>query len=581
MAAQVVTSWTVKNGCILRKSTNKYGTNGVVVPYDLVGFRPSNGYSWIELSGNITGSVFNYGYIQQNIATEIGKTYYVYFDIANHPESFNQGSSVTKKVSVFANATSRVYSTTINSTSITGMNWKTCFFKFTATTVSTTIKFMNVSNQFTSYKDIEYGPQLDNVKIVESNNLVDELSSYTTAQSLGIDNYEFNSNFTINTDSSISQIPITLSDTRQSINADFVLDKLDRLHLAYQSNRDNYWNVYYATTRYLDTPFKFDTQITDAFSNSINPSINIDSKGRRLIAWQDNRTGNHQIFAAVCKDEDDMISDDCKNDEVNAFIYTYNENLQPYDPYDSGAMKISCDMQFVFEPTASDLYHFNVYLYEDKTYKTLYKKISSKLNINGWKINGVAINYEGLSASAGDSYAISYTPSAEDDITGRVLYATVEYESINPIVDIANCVNVQVLQAYDGLDLRTARFEDSTNFKLILESDDKSPRKIPTQTASQLNIGKINGIVFNSPLTELPGVSVAQKVQSVLIHYDAVGAVGSSSCIIKFNQPILALILNGYDLAITNDIYGYPGVTYGNQEGTEHRGWGLHYNFVG
>ena len=567
--SSAITGWTVGYGCIYRRSPNRYGTNGSVVATEQTGLRPSDGYSWVELTGNYDGSVYNYGYIQQNITTAIGETYYVYFDVSNHPSSYLQGTSVTKKVMVFSNSASRIYSVTLDSTSVSAMNWRTYLYKFTATSTTTTIKFMNVSNQFSSGKDIAYGPQLDNIRIVASSNIDDETSSYSTWESSLIDEFEFNSNFTLNATNFVSQLPITLSEDRQSVNADFVIDALDKMHVAYQSNRDDYWNIYYTSTRYQDDPFKFDTQISNAQSNSINPSINIDSKGRRLVAWQDNREGNYQIYSALCKDQDDMLLDRCKQDEVDAFIFSYNNSLDTYsDPYATGTSELRCDMKFIFVATESNTYHFNVNFYEDSAYTQLYKKISSKLDINGWKVDGVPLGYDGFSATNGGQYEITYTPSEDDGVTGRVFYVTVEFEINTSFIDLLTSTNVQILQAFDGLDLRTSRLEDSTNFKVILESDDRSPRKIPTQTISQLNVGKINGVVFDSPLTQLPGVDIGDKVQSILVHYDAVGAIGSSDCVITFNKPIIALILNGYDLSITNSIFGNPGIIYGNQSGT-------------
>ena len=564
----VVTGWTVNHGCILRRSASRYGTNGVVVSTENASYRPSEGSSWVELTGNIGTVTSNYGSIEQNISTTIGKKYYVYFDVSAHPNTYTQGLSVTKKIMIFADSNSRIFNITTEATQPTQMSWKTYTFQFTATSTSTNIKFMNVSNQFGTSKDLILGPQLDNIKIISEDNLNDELSSYSTNTSLGIDEFEFNSNFSLNAQLLFTQIPITLSSTRQSTNADFVIDDANKLHLTYQSNRNNYWDVYYASTRYVDDPFKFDTKITDAQSNSINPSIAIDSKGRRLIAWQDNRAGNFQIYSAICKTEDDTLPDRCKQDEVDAFIYSYNNSLDIYDPYAFQTSQLSCDLKFIFTPQTTEDYHFVINFYEDKNYTILYKKISSKLNIDAWKVDGTPLRYNGLTATANSNYEISYTPSAEDNVTGRVYYVTVEYEISTNFIDVAASSNIEILQAYEGLDLRSSRLENDTKFRVILESDEKSPRKIPTQTPLQLNVGKINSVYFDSPLLQLPGVSVGQKVQSVLVHYDAVGATGNSSCVIKFEKPILALILSGYDLSITNAVYGNSGIIYGNQAGT-------------
>ncbi len=75
---------------------------------------------------------------------------------------------------------------------------------------------------------------------------------------------------------------------------DMFIDLNDVIHLAWQSNRDNYWEIYYAT---LTNNF-VNKRITDSKSKSLKPSITGDDRGNTHIAWHDDRFGNWEILMA-------------------------------------------------------------------------------------------------------------------------------------------------------------------------------------------------------------------------------------------------------------------------------------------
>jgi hypothetical protein len=73
------------------------------------------------------------------------------------------------------------------------------------------------------------------------------------------------------------------------------------LHLTWESNRNGYWDIYYANSSLptFSTPFKIETRITDSQSNSLHPKIALSKSGKRIIVWHDDRDGKYQVYAAT------------------------------------------------------------------------------------------------------------------------------------------------------------------------------------------------------------------------------------------------------------------------------------------
>ena len=73
----------------------------------------------------------------------------------------------------------------------------------------------------------------------------------------------------------------------------------DDVHLAWQSNRNDFWDIYYSVSNPTTMPFRFDTRITDTQTHSLMPKVAVDASGSRVIAWHENREDNqYQIYAA-------------------------------------------------------------------------------------------------------------------------------------------------------------------------------------------------------------------------------------------------------------------------------------------
>jgi len=98
----------------------------------------------------------------------------------------------------------------------------------------------------------------------------------------------------INSDDFTYHEDITTSGQGVNQLPDMFIDRNNIIHLSWQSNRDNYWEIYYAT---LTNNF-VNKRITNFASKSLKPSITGDDVGNIHIAWHDNRFGNWEILMA-------------------------------------------------------------------------------------------------------------------------------------------------------------------------------------------------------------------------------------------------------------------------------------------
>lgn len=73
---------------------------------------------------------------------------------------------------------------------------------------------------------------------------------------------------------------------------DMFIDLNDVVHVTWQSNRDQYWEIYYANST---NDFAV-SRITKAKSKSLRPSIYGADDGNLFIAWHDDRHGNYEVF---------------------------------------------------------------------------------------------------------------------------------------------------------------------------------------------------------------------------------------------------------------------------------------------
>ncbi len=129
---------------------------GGVKVIDYIGsyWQASDGKRSLDLNGN-PGP----GGVQQSIATIIGQTYLVQFDMAGNPD----GAPAIKQllVSAVGNATqSQSFSFNTAGHTKAAMGWTTMTWQFTADTTATTLRFESMLT------GTPFGPALDNVSVV-------------------------------------------------------------------------------------------------------------------------------------------------------------------------------------------------------------------------------------------------------------------------------------------------------------------------------------------------------------------------------------------------------------------------------
>lgn len=109
---------------------------------------------------------------------------------------------------------------------------------------------------------------------------------------LGSDDFVFSYDVTSDSDG-LNQLP------------DMYIDLNDVIHLAWQSNRDGYWEIYYAQS--FDTTQTDDNapnisfvpvRITNHKGKSLRPSIHGNKSGTIYIVWHDDRNGSNEIYMA-------------------------------------------------------------------------------------------------------------------------------------------------------------------------------------------------------------------------------------------------------------------------------------------
>jgi hypothetical protein len=86
-------------------------------------------------------------------------------------------------------------------------------------------------------------------------------------------------------------------------NAALAIDASDKLYLAWQDNRLKKWDIYMSTS--VDgINWSTETRVTDSDNNAVNPVIAVDHSlpPKAYIAWQDDRTGNQEIYIASSSD---------------------------------------------------------------------------------------------------------------------------------------------------------------------------------------------------------------------------------------------------------------------------------------
>lgn len=162
------------------------------------------------------------------------------------------------------------------------------------------------NNVFVVYEDTENGTQ--QIKIVGTGDFAEQsilgpTGSYVTKFWTAND-FSFSHSITGKTSGEVNEIPYdpyseaitpgTIVDEGINQLPDITVDRNNIVHVVWQSNRDSYWNIYYANS----TNFFDPVRITKTNSKSLNPKIITNDDGDVYISYHDDRFGKYQIFVS-------------------------------------------------------------------------------------------------------------------------------------------------------------------------------------------------------------------------------------------------------------------------------------------
>ena len=303
--------------------------------------------------------------------------------------------------------------------------------------------------------------------------------------------------FGLNCGGRLTQLPITLEG--RNLVPSIAVDNCCNTHIAFQSNRNNKWDIYYTTSKDASLPFRFDTRITNSSGNSLMPSIGVDNSGKRLIAWQDNRDGVYQIYMARSNTAFDCDRNLCLRQNILNTDYPTIPHFEYEGPYVLGEYEYEyglarpygeiCKMAFSFQnqSAVSKKYHFIANFYSDPGLSTLYKTVDSRLNIAGWFTPDGMLPYTGIIVPAGGVAQVWYEPSAEDNLSGKIYYVQVQLDSGTnissysetikfycPVNQLARCgapcVYTNMGMATQNVHFRISFYTDSTRNNLVMSA---------------------------------------------------------------------------------------------------------------
>tara|TARA_B100000614_G_scaffold262909_1_gene300833 strand:+ start:320295 stop:328112 length:7818 start_codon:yes stop_codon:yes gene_type:complete len=541
---------------------------GIYYHYESTSFLlAANGVRFIEMTGLDNSTL---GFIEQDVPTVSGKEYIIRFRTASHPlAAVHFGANTIRKTQLSAGPASTEFPTFARFDN--GSIYYERYMKFTANSSITTVRFENTSSANADGSDLWHldGMLIDDVRMYATEDILDELASDSSWDNLRISEEEFKFNKSL-TNEGFTQVPITFSDTQQNRNPDLWVDHFHKPHVAFQSNRNGYWDIYYSGARDRSVPFRFDTRITDSRSVSVNPSIAVDPEGRRLIAWQDDRNGDQQIYCATSDERDEQWHNQCRVDEADEYVYRINSNSDPYDPYFGETDTLSCQVVFDFEAPENADYHFRILFYSNEARTNLVKAISSKSDIAGWFVNDLQMPYDGSPLLEGETATVVYNVSQEDALTGQVYYLTIEFESVDfenydaTVIDVfGSSSNITILDGDPGTDLSLGSNESDTNLIAVVESQGLSPIAIDAQDNNYFTTEFGDGMSFPRGLDRLPGLNQGDQYVSVFFKVDPATTTVGINFSIKFKRPIVAIFYDGELLTDTSqDAFGNPTFSY-------------------
>lgn len=199
-----------------------------------------------------------------------------------------------------------------------------------------------------------------------------------------------------------------------------VSDKNNIIHVCWQSNRNGYWNIYYANGQ---NTFN-NVRLTNSTAQSYSPSITVGDNGNIFVAYHNNRFKTYEIFLAY--KEHDRIKPLLEQDAyLNGMrlnyrhyadvlpIFIYNTfDQDPYDPY------ISVD-------TSEHGYHVIISFYDNPNFEGEPKvQVDSRKNLDAFIAQStnstLDMTVDGINIQFGFSTFIYF--SAISNVSDKISY---------------------------------------------------------------------------------------------------------------------------------------------------------------
>ncbi|MAH42673.1 hypothetical protein CL614_03020 [archaeon] len=547
-------------------------------------------YSWSR--NGYVGTGYGGG-ISQEIELVQDDKYFVRMVISCRPYSQESQASLffDKKIRVSINGISREYSAPQFYGSFLGLEtddymYKVIVFDFTSIGVDL-IEIENVTEipiDDGDYETYRGGIIVDQVNIFSASNASYENEGMDEHSVFGLSLEEYENNFYVNAVEKIPQIPITFDGINKS--HDLYLDDFGKLHLTWQSNRDGSWNIYYTSSRIVDLSFREEVAITNTLSSSLKPSVCVNNKGERLIAWHDSRDGEYQIYSAVSTSGDANYVNLCDYDR-----YLYANSLLPsldsndpyyYDPYSYFIDELSCKIKFDFTSSTDGIHRFKILFYEDRDKTILVRTISSTTNSSGWYVNDVPIMSSGYTMQLGQLYNIEYIVSHEDGLENKIYYVDSYVDSISnsseddiPVNDSMSN-HISYMDSFDSLNLTGQDEELNFNLSVAVAKEYVGPAlsSYPPKFENDFILSTFINNSFQESRMSLPhgedrlrGFGLSENISSFIVHAQiANDIVGDDSVdidvVIAFSEPILAIIPYSEELLNTDMVFGNSNIIY-------------------
>jgi len=437
---------------------------------------------------------------------------------------------------------------------------------------SGSIPYSSGAPKFLSYYGSEFcihkgGPVLDYASAAPVFSLFDENESPPRWAQLNFaDENEWNLTRGIYAGKGASSIPITVSG--EGLNRNFSLcERNGRVHISFESTRDKENSICYSSSYPELYRFTDNIKLTSGAKDRSSPSIAVDDKGRKLVAWAEKRNSKQAIVCATSVDFEDTKPDSCFVDACTLAVNRIN-NTDPY--YISGLQECEIIENFYFSNTASDIY-FEVEFYSDSSMQNRIVIYTSLDTPDNFCMDGEHILSEGVSVSPSQSYQVKFFVPNNPLLLGQPLWYKFKAKSF--AIDFGQS---DILSDYlilkstgsivDGTadDFATYPPPESTGeFYVIFEGVQRYNFDVSSYDQASFNAyanapSRDSGIFLPSNYKKLPGVKSQIRTMSHLMHIvndltdyeNGVQYTGK----VTFTSPICGIIFKGSDLESTDGI---------------------------